>query len=252
MVLKDGAKMSKSKGNTVDPQSLIEQYGADTVRLFIMSDVPPDQSLEWSDAGVEGANRFLKKFWQTIYKHQHDCAGIKLPLIDSNTLTDAQKSLRKQTHASIKKVSNDIEHRNTFNTAISSIRELSNAISKFKINEHDKLNDLAVVREAFITSLTLLQPITPHYSEHLLSQLGVKESKTWPIFDESTQSESKQEIVIQVNGKLRAKIETDVAISKEALEKLALENEVAQKFLSGLTVRKVVLVPGKLVNIVAN
>lgn len=252
MVLKDGAKMSKSKGNTVDPQSLIEQYGADTVRLFIMSDVPPDQSLEWSDAGVEGANRFLRKFWQSIYKHVQDCAGINFPGIDSSKLNDAQKTLRKQTHASIKKVSDDIERRNTFNTAISSIRELSNAISKFSNNDNHNAQDLAVIREAFVTSLILLQPITPHYSEHLLAQLTETKHDTWPLFDESTQTESKQEIVIQVNGKLRAKIETEVSISKESLEKLALENEVAQKFLAGLSIRKIIVVPGKLVNIVAS
>lgn len=252
MVLKDGAKMSKSKGNTVDPQSLIDLYGADTVRLFIMSDVPPDQSLEWSDAGVEGANRFLRKFWQTVFKHHQDCAGMTLPTLDVSKLNDAQKALRKQTHASIKKVSDDIERRNTFNTAISSIRELTNAITKFKISESDKINDLMVVREAFVTSLILLQPITPHYSEYLLEALGETKHNAWPCFDESTQTESKQEIVIQVNGKLRAKIETEVSISKEALEKLALENDQAQKFLNGLSVRKVIVVPGKLVNIVAN
>jgi len=233
-------------------KALIDQYGADTARLFMMFDVPPEQSLEWSDAGVEGANRFLRKFWQTVHKHLEECSKYDLAQINTKELTDAQKTLRKQTHASIKKVGDDIERRNTFNTAISSIRELSNAIAKYKINESTQANDLAVVREAIVTSLLLLQPITPHYSEHLLVQLKEIDLQTWPTFDESTQTESKQEIVIQVNGKLRTKIETEVGISKDDLEKLATDNEIAKKFLNGLNIRKIIVVPGKLVNIVAN
>ncbi len=252
MVLKDGAKMSKSKGNTVDPQALIDQYGADTVRLFIMSDVPPEQSLEWSDAGVEGANRFLKKFWNVVRQHIDDCKGSAPAAINSDQLNDKQKDLRKQSHASIKKVGDDIERRNTFNTAISSIRELSNAISKYKISEDSEDQDLAVLREAIRSILILLQPITPHYCEHLLNTLGEEGTEQWPEFDENTQTESQQEIVIQVNGKLRAKISTAVDCPKDELEQLATSNENVQKFLDGLTIRKVIVVPAKLVNIVAN
>lgn len=253
MVLKDGAKMSKSKGNTVDPQALIESYGADTVRLFIMSDVPPEQSLEWSDAGVEGANRFLKKFWGIVSKHIADCGDQAPAPIQSDSLNDTQKELRKQCHASIQKVGDDIERRNTFNTAISSIRELSNAISKYKISDDNKAQDLAVVREAIESTLVLMQPITPHFSEHLLTQLKSDErANSWPIFDEKTQTESQQQIILQVNGKLRAKINTAIDISKEELESLAIENESVKKFLEGVNVRKVIVVPGKLVNIVAN
>jgi leucyl-tRNA synthetase len=193
----------------------------------------------------------LKKFWQTVSKHLQDCRNEKLEAINVDKLNDDQKALRKQTHTSIKKVGDDIERRNTFNTAISSIRELSNAIAKFKLNNDSKMQDLAVTREAISAALILLHPFTPHYSEHLLSQLG-EQIKSWPEFDESTQTKNKQEIVIQVNGKLRAKIATDVDISKQELESLALKNEGAIKFLEGITVRKVIVVPGKLVNIVAN
>ncbi len=251
MVLKDGAKMSKSKGNTIDPQELIDRYGADTVRLFIMSDVPPEQSLEWSDAGVEGANRFLKKFWQTVFSFHQSLQSNNLVAIETENLNDRQKSLRKQTHASIKKASDDIERRHTFNTAISSIRELVNAINRFNIEESTKEQDIAVLNEAVVSALQLMQPITPHYSSHLLSALNVS-ANSWPVYDDSTQTESSQEFAVQVNGKVRAKIQTAIGVDKETLEKLALEQDNVQKYLEGLSVRKVIIVPNKLVNIVAN
>ncbi len=252
MVLKDGAKMSKSKGNTVDPQTLIEQYGADTVRLFIMSDVPPEQSLEWSDAGVEGANRFLKKLWHSIYKHLDACSEIQFTELKQNELNDAQQALRKQTHASIQKVSHDIEKRHTFNTAISSIRELCNAISKFE-HAHTQFSaiDCCVLREAYVCALQLLQPITPHFSAHLLQVFKV-DVNSWPVFDASTQTENTLEMVIQVNGKVRAKFVVDTNTSKEELEKLALEQHNVQKYLENLSIKKVIAIPGKLINIVAN
>jgi len=257
MVLKDGAKMSKSKGNTVDPQALIDRYGADTVRLFIMSDVPPEQSLEWSDAGVEGANRFLKKFWLSVAEFLSHTSGKTVEAINADDLNDTQKALRKQCHASIKKVSDDIERRNTFNTAISSIRGLSNAIGKFTLQADSQTQDFAVVKEAINATLTMLLPFTPHYAEYLLAKINGSSDQSlssilWPSYDESTQTENEQEIVIQVNGKLRAKIQVPIATSKEALENLAINHASVQKFLSDVTVRKIIVVPGKLINIVAN
>lgn len=251
MVLKDGAKMSKSKGNTVDPQALIDRYGADTVRLFIMSDVPPEQSLEWSDAGVEGANRFLKKFWQSVFNFYQLLQENPLKPIDVEKLNERQKSLRKQTHASINKASDDIERRHTFNTAISSIRELSNAINRFNIEDESKEQDIAVLHEAYVSALQLLQPITPHYSAHLLNALNIG-INSWPVYDSSTQTESSQEFAVQVNGKVRGKFQTAIGADKATLEKLALEQDNVQKYLEGLSVRKIIIVPNKLVNIVAN
>src|SRR5690606_13380438 len=197
-------------------------------RLFIRSDVPPEQSLEWSDAGVEGANRFLRKFWQVIYRHQQASAGVQLPLVVQEKLDDMQQALRKQTHASLRKASDDIERRHTFNTAISSIRELSNAITRFTVRGEHQLMDLAVEREAIVVSLKLLQAITPHFSEHLL-QVFNENINSWPQFDESTQTQSTQEIVLQVNGKVREKIHVAVDIDKDTLEKLALAEEKVQK-----------------------
>lgn len=190
-----------------------------------------------------------------FYQHLQDCSSQDVKKISVAELNDEQKALRKQTHFCIKKVGDDIQRRNTFNTAISAIRELNNSISKYKLNTDAavKANDLAVLREAYETSLLLLQPIVPHFCEYLLTAINHDtRNLLWPIYDESTQTQSKQEIVLQVNGKLRAKIETAVEISKEDLQALALQNEQVQKYLAGVSVRKVIIVPGKLVNIVAN
>lgn len=251
MVLKDGAKMSKSKGNTVDPQILIEKYGADTVRLFMMSDVPPEQSLEWSDAGVDGAHRFLTKYWKTVCAHIQSVESVAIPEIKQDKLNEQQQALRKKTHATIKKVGDDIERRTTFNTAISSVRELYNALSKFKVNDDI---DLAVMQEAIIATLKLLNPITPHICFNLLSKLSESNEKgeiSWPVFDESILVQSSQQIIIQVNGKLRAKIDVDVNMSKQDLEKMATTNKDAIKFIGDKSIKKVIVVPNRLVNIVA-
>jgi leucyl-tRNA synthetase len=252
MVLKDGSKMSKSQGNTVDPEGLIEQYGADTVRLFMMFASPPDQSLEWSDSGVEGAYRFLKRVWKLIATFE---ASKFKP--DSNKLNEDQKALRLKTHSTIKKVSDDYGRRQIFNTAIAAVMELFNAVSKFneQTNESVQEQDLAVIQEALEAIVLLLAPIVPHLCHVLWKHLGNERAiidTSWPEFDESALQQSTITIVAQVNGKLRAKLELSADASKEELEAAALADETINKFISDLTIRKVIVVPGRLVNIVAN
>jgi len=246
MVLKDGSKMSKSKGNTVDPQQLIDRYGADTVRLFSMFAAPPEQSLEWSDSGVEGANRFLRRLWRLVME-----AEPAPTTIDCSTLSKAQKNLRRKTHETIAKVSDDYGRRQTFNTAIAAVMELCNEVSKFVVQDD---TDRYVVKEALNSALLMLCPIVPHITDALWrqgSQTDILE-QTWPAIDESALGKDELEIVVQVNGKVRAKVVVSADADKETLEKIALENENVQRFIDGNTVRKVIVVPAKLVNIVAN
>ena len=246
MVLKDGSKMSKSKGNTVDPQQLIDRYGADTVRLFSMFAAPPEQSLEWSDSGVEGANRFLRRLWRLVVEAEPAPATI-----DCSTLDKAQKNLRRKTHETIAKVSDDYGRRQTFNTAIAAVMELCNEVSKFVVqNDADRY----VVKEALNSALLMLCPIVPHITDALWRQGSQSDilEQTWPAIDESALGKDELEIVVQVNGKVRAKVVVSADADKEALEKIALENENVQRFIDGNTVRKVIVVPAKLVNIVAN
>ena len=242
-------KMSKSKNNGVDPQSLITQYGADTVRLYTLFAAPPEQSLEWSSTGVEGAYRFLKRFWKTA--HDHLSKGPTAEL-DTKSFTSIQKALYQKTHETIKKVSDDISRRQTFNTAIAAIMELSNAVSKF--NDHSP-QGLAVELEAIKAMTLLLAPITPHISHTLWQAMGNTEEiadATWPVFDEKALIKESVTLIIQVNGKVRARLETPVGLSKDAVEELALNEKNVQKFIDGKTLRKVIVVPGKLVNIVAS
>jgi len=249
MVLKDGAKMSKSKGNTVDPQQMIEQYGADTVRLFMMFAAPPEQSLEWNDAGVEGAFRFIKRLWRLVAEHVE--AGNAGPL-DVSTLDDASKALRRKTHETIQKVSDDYGRRSTFNTAIAAVMELINEVSKFDANSD---NGAAVKHEALEAAVLLLAPIIPHAGHSLWQALGHDEAvidASWPSVDETALVKDSIELVVQVNGKVRAKLNVPANADKEAVEALAMDEPNVQKFIEGNTVRKVIVVPGKLVNIVAN
>jgi leucyl-tRNA synthetase len=249
MVLKDGAKMSKSKGNTVDPQKLIDRYGADTVRLFSMFAAPPEQSLEWSDSGVEGANRFLKRLWKLVAGH---CAAGNVDALDPSQLDDTQKAVRRKTHETIAKVGDDYGRRQTFNTAIAAVMELSNTLSSLETRTGQ---DLAVEREALRAAVLMLSPIVPHACHHLWQALGGEqgvEDAPWPQLDESALARDSIEIVVQVNGKVRARMEVAANAGKDEVEQQALEQPNTQKFLEGVTVRKVIVVPGKLVNIVAN
>ncbi len=250
MVLKDGTKMSKSKGNTVDPEELITQYGADTVRLFSMFAAPPEQSLEWTETGVEGAFRFLKKLWKAVNNH---CDAGAPGTLNVDALSDQQKDLRRKTHETIAKVSDDYGRRQTFNTAIAAVMELLNDVSKYA--DRATPDGLAVEREALEAAVKLLAPIVPHISHALWHALGHSDAiidVDWPVADEAAMVRSSVEIVAQVNGKVRSKFNAPADADKATLETLALANENVQRFLDDKTVRKVIVVPGKLVNIVAN
>jgi leucyl-tRNA synthetase len=249
MVLKDGAKMSKSKGNTVDPQSLIDNYGADTVRLFSMFAAPPEQSLEWADSGVEGANRFLKRLWKLASGH------IELgpvPPLQTDALDDVQKAVRRKTHETIAKVSDDYGRRQTFNTAIAAIMELCNELAKLDSGDDQSR---AILAEALEAVVKMLSPIVPHISQELWKSLGHEGdflNVSWPLVDESALTRDSIEMVIQVNGKVRGRVEVSVDADKESIEAEALAQDNVKRFLEGVNIRKVIVVPGKLVNIVAN
>ncbi|MEF3073973.1 leucine--tRNA ligase [Methylobacter sp. Wu1] len=248
MVLKDGSKMSKSKGNTVDPQALIDQYGADTVRLFIMFAAPPEQSLEWSDSGVEGAFRFLKRLWKQAYLHIN--AGGSTQKVDKQALTEDQQAIRRQLHQTIQKVSDDLGRRYTFNTAIAANMELVNALSRFN---DDSENGKAVRQEALDAVVLMLSPIVPHICHQLWLDLGHQQavvSESWPEVDVTALELDSLELVIQVNGKLRSKISVSTSASKEEMEAMALADESVKRFIEDKPVKKVIVVPKKLVNIV--
>ena len=250
MVLKDGSKMSKSKGNTVDPQQLIEKFGADTVRLFILFAAPPDQSLEWNDEGVDGASRFLKRLWKLVFNHIESQSTVAEFKFDE--LTSEQKNIRRKLHETIKKVSDDIGRRHTFNTAIATVMELINELMRFK---DDTQQGAAVVDEAIKNIVLLLSPIVPHITQQLWNELGHDEllaDKKWPVCDESALVRDEIELVVQVNGKLRSKINVPVNSDNEMIEELALADEKIVVNIEGKIVRKVIVVPGRLVNIVAN
>lgn len=238
-------KMSKSKNNGIDPQAIIDQYGADTARVFMMFAAPPDQSLEWSDAGVEGANRFLKRVWRlaTGFLEQ----GNNASNIDKAALSTAAQDLRRKTHETIQKVGDDIERRHAFNTAIAAMMELLNANNKFEAKDD---NDVAVARESITTLLTLLAPFAPHLSQTLLAQFGIElTSAQFPTVDESALTRNTQTIVVQVNGKLRGKLEVSVDASKDDILAQAKALPEVQQFLTGPT-KKEIVVPNKLVNLV--
>ncbi|WP_411687594.1 leucine--tRNA ligase [Acinetobacter indicus] len=238
-------KMSKSKNNGIDPQAIIDQYGADTARVFMMFAAPPDQSLEWSDAGVEGANRFLKRVWRlaTGFLEQ----GNNASNIDKAALSTVAQDLRRKTHETIQKVGDDIERRHAFNTAIAAMMELLNANNKFEAKDD---NDVAVARESITTFLTLLAPFAPHLSQTLLAQFGIElTSAQFPTVDESALTRNTQTIVVQVNGKLRGKLEVSVDASKDDILAQAKALPEVQQFLTGPT-KKEIVVPNKLVNLV--
>jgi leucyl-tRNA synthetase len=247
MVLKDGAKMSKNKGNTVDPQELINKYGADTVRLFMMFAAPPEQSLEWSDDGVQGSYRFLKRFWHAVVEHT---AGGPVAKLDTATLNDSQKELRRKTHQTIAKIGDDIGRRSSFNTAVAAAMELLNAINKF---EDASDAGRAVEHEALEAVVLMLSPMTPHICHALWKELGHETAlidRRWPEFDEAALELDMIELVVQVNGKLRGRVAVPADASKDDIEKLAIADDNVQRFVDGQTIRKIIVVPGRLVNIV--
>jgi len=228
MVLNGGSKMSKSMGNTVDPEEMINNYGADTVRLFMMFAAPPEQSLEWSDKAVNGAYRFLRKFWTMVLNRIDDISNVD-DIDPDDFFNDAQKELRKETHKTIAKVSDDIGRRYTFNTAIAAIMSLSNRVSRYQI---DTDLDRKVVREA-LESMVL--PVV---------------NELWPTFNEDLTVDATLEIVIQINGKLRARLHVDANIDEETLKELAFNEPKIAKLIAEQTIKKTIVVPGKLINIV--
>jgi len=247
MVLKDGAKMSKSKGNTVDPQALIDQYGADTARLFMMFAAPPEQSLEWSDAGVEGAFRFLKRLWKAV--HDHVEKGV-VEGYKGGDLTAELKALRFQLHGTIQKVSDDYGRRQQFNTAIAAVMELMNALGKAG---DDSAAGRAVMQEALEAAVQLLAPIVPHACQALWAELRNGANlldAPWPKVDAAALVQDEIELVLQVNGKLRGSITVAKDASKETIEQLALANPNVLKFMEGKPAKKIIVVPGRLVNVV--
>jgi leucyl-tRNA synthetase len=237
-------KMSKSKNNGVDPQALIDQYGADTARLFTMFAAPPEQSLEWSDAGVEGAHRFLKRLWKLAYEHVQ---GGAVAAYAGGELPDAPKTLRRQLHQTIQKVSDDIERRKQFNTAIAAVMELMNALAKL---EGDDVTTRSVRQEVLEAAVAMLAPIVPHIAEALYAELKPGTVMTWPAVDEAALVQDEIELMLQVNGKLRGQIRVAAQADKAAIEAAALASDAAQKYLEGKPPKKVVVVPGRLVNIV--
>ena len=247
MVLKDGSKMSKSKGNTVDPQGLIDQYGADTVRLFTMFAAPPEQSLEWSDSGVEGASRFLKRLWKQVYRHVAAGPAAALNVAELNA---AQKAVRHSVHTTLAKVSDDVGRRYTFNTAIAANMELLNTLARFA---DDSDQGRAVMQEALDAVVLMLSPIVPHITHELWQQLGHGQAVVdcaWPLVDEAALVQASIALVVQVNGKVRGRINVSPDASREIIEAAVMDEENVQKHIADKTVRKIIVVPGKLVNVV--
>ncbi|MFQ9490736.1 MAG: class I tRNA ligase family protein [Bilophila wadsworthia] len=256
MVLKDGSKMSKSKGNTVDPTEMIAKYGADTVRLFCLFAAPPERDFDWSDTGIEGASRFLNRIWRL---YADTCEVLSPVGACSSTAADATtaaaKEVRLKEHLTVKKAGEDIGNRYQFNTAIAAIMELVNALYLAKDELATTEEGRKVLSSAMATVLTLLAPITPHVCEELWEDLGHARSidqEPWPEWKEDALQRDVLTVVIQINGKLRGKIEVPASASKEEVEQLALTEQNIVRHLEGLTVRKVVVIPGKLVNVVAN
>ena len=247
MVLKNGTKMSKSKGNTVDPQSLIDQFGADTARLFIMFAAPPEQSLEWSDSGVEGANRFLKRLWKAVYDHH---AKGKIAPYKEGVLTAQTKNLRFELHQTIQKITDDIQRRHSFNTAISSVMELMNTFAKV---EGEDAITVSVKQEVIQNVILLLNPFVPHICHALWDHLfnTAIDQEVWPKADPSALIKNEYEMVIQVNGKLRGNMLVSADLTQKDIELMALENEDVKRFINlESKVKKLIFVPKKLINIV--
>jgi len=243
------SKMSKSKNNGVDPQEAIDVYGADTVRLYTMFAAPPEQTLEWSDAGVQGAQKFLQRVWRLTYDLVQ---GGDIPELNVDALDKGQKDARRKIHETIQKVSDDVGRRYSFNTAIAAMMELSNYLQKM---DKDAEQSRAVIAEGIKALVLMLAPTTPHICDELWKALGNDSDMldaAWPTVDEKALEKDSIQMVVQVNGKVRTKLELPANISKDDAEAAALADENVQRFIDGNTVRKVIVVPGKLVNIVAN
>lgn len=252
MVIKDGAKMSKSLGNVVSPEEILSKYGADTARLFILFAAPPERELEWSDQGVEGSFRFLNRIWRIVQAFEAVLAQ-KVTEYDHSNLSEADKDLRRVLHSSIKKVTNDIETRFNFNTAISTMMELVNALYAYK--EAAKEPNSGLIYEAISDLIKMMSPFVPHITEELwrgaIDANSSVHEQSWPECDEEALKVDNVEIVLQVNGKVRGRLTVPAEATKEELEKIAMADANVQAHIGDATVRKVICVPGRLVNIVA-
>jgi leucyl-tRNA synthetase len=242
--------MSKSKNNGVDPQALVDEFGADTARLFTMFAAPPEQTLEWSDEGVQGAYRFIKRLWKAV--HDHVSQGAPAPL-DSAALNDAQRGIRRQAHHTLAKITDDIGRRRTFNTAIAAAMELLNALAKFPQSPRLSPQDGSVMQEALEIAVLGLSPIIPHVTHAMWRALGHRTAlidEPWTPVDAAALQTSSIAMVVQVNGKLRGHITVAVGADEAIVRAAALADPHVQKFIGTSAVRKVIIVPGKLVNIV--
>ncbi|SPD76203.1 leucyl-tRNA synthetase [uncultured Desulfobacterium sp.] len=246
-------KMSKSKKNVIDPQELIDQYGADTVRMFCLFAAPPEKGLEWSDQGVEGVFRFLNRVWRVVVDHLADITGVS-PYDGAKPLEGMARDLHRKTHQTIKRVTNDIDTRFHFNTAIAAVMELVNEIMQLVISEDPKDNtSWAVIREAVEAAIVLLSPVSPHITEELWRMLGHQQhliEVPWPVYREEALIEENILVVLQVNGKVRSKIEVPASYDEKQIEEFALKDQRVVTFVGGKQVKKVIVVKKKLVNVV--
>lgn len=241
------SKMSKSKNNGIDPQLMVEKYGADTVRLFMMFAAPPELTLEWQESSVEGANRFVRRLWRTVFEHTQK--GQTAPL-NSASLTPEQKNLRRELHKTIAKVTDDIGRRYAFNTAIAAIMEFMNKLTRAS---HDSEQDRALLQESLEAIVRMLSPIIPHACFIMWKALGHQEdidNAPWPVADEQAKIDDTKLIIIQVNGKVRGRITVDINASQDSVLALAMQEYGVAKYLEGMNIRKVIYVPGKLLNLV--
>ncbi len=248
MVIKDGAKMSKSKGNVVDPDALISRYGADTARLFSLFAAPPEKDLDWSDQGVDGSYRFLNRVWKLVHEHLELIRGSGM--VDLSALVPEERSLRRAVHKTIRKVTEDLDERFHFNTAIASVMELLNLLQSTPLATPQRG---AVLKEALESIVLLLAPFVPHLTEELWQRMGhdVPLSSTpWPEYDREAVIDEEVLVVVQVNGKLRSRLTIAPDTSEEELKARVMADEKIAPYLVGVQIRKIVFVPGKLVNIV--
>ena len=252
-MIKDGAKMSKSKGNVVDPHHLIEKYGADTARLFSLFAAPPEKDLEWSDKGVEGAQRFFHRLWGIVFKNReslHVKRESQEQFIAPSHLTPDALRIYRKTHQTIKKVVRDIEREYHFNTAIASLMELLNELTAFEPQSDE---DWTTCKFAIDQMLLLLSPFAPHCAEELWEAIGNKPSifdQQWPAWDENSAREETIELVIQINGKVRSKVMISPGTPDNEIERIALEDQRIKGFIGTKAIKKIIIVKSKLVNIV--